>query len=290
MSSKIFSIEIFPPKITAGIESIYAPLKNLSKLDPEYISVTYSASGSAAGLTAEVCEYIQKNYGIDSVAHLTCAGNSREFIQDYLKKLKGMGIKKVLALRGDLTPEKQLTDFKYATDLIKEINEEGGFEIYAACYPEGHKESKGIKNDIKIMKMKRELGVNKFISQLFFDNNVFLDFFGECACENLHAKIAAGIMPVTNASQIVRMVQLSGAYIPDKMSKMIAKYEFDKEGLYRAGVDYAIEQARGILEYGNMFGIHLYAMNNADVATRFYDGIKDLLEKAEKPEINKNEY
>ncbi len=277
MNKTGFSIEIFPPKVTAGIESIYKPLDGISKVNPDYISVTYSASGSAAGLTAEVCEYIQNRYNIESMAHLTCAGNSREFILDYVNKLKSMGIKKILALRGDLTPEKTLTDYKYATDLIEEINAAGGFEIYAACYPEGHKESKNIDEDIKIMKNKEAMGVKEFISQLFFDTNEFLNFFAKCRANGLRTHIAAGIMPVTNASQIVRMVQLSGAYIPEKLSKMIAKYEFDKEGLYLAGIDYAIEQAREILSSGKSIGIHLYAMNNADVATKFYDGIKDLL-------------
>lgn len=277
MNKTGFSVEIFPPKVTAGIESIYKPLEGISKLNPDYISVTYSASGSAAGLTAEVCEYIQTKYNIESIAHLTCAGNSREFILDYLNKLKGMGIKKILALRGDLTPEKTLTDYKFATDLIEEINAAGGFDIYAACYPEGHKESKSIEQDVEIMKKKADLGVKEFISQLFFDTDEFLDFFAKCRDNGVREHIAAGIMPVTNASQIVRMVQLSGAYIPEKLSKMIAKYEFDKEGLYLAGIDYAIEQAREILKCGKSIGVHLYAMNNADVATRFYDGIKDLL-------------
>ena len=103
MNKAGFSIEIFPPKVTAGIESIYAPLDGLCKLKPEYISVTFSASGSAAGLTAEVCECIKRDYGIESVAHLTCAGNSREFIKEYLNKLKMLKITKILALRGDIS-------------------------------------------------------------------------------------------------------------------------------------------------------------------------------------------
>lgn len=277
MNKTGFSIEIFPPKVNVGIESIYKPLDGLTKLNPDFISVTYSASGSAAGLTAEVCEYIRNRFDIESVAHLTCAGNTKEFISDYIKKLKGMGIRNILALRGDLAPDKPLTDYVYATDLIKDINASGGFEIYAACYPEGHKESKGLDFDIDVMKKKAELGVKEFISQLFFDTDLFMRFYDRVRNTGVTTGIAAGIMPVTNASQIVRMVQLSGAYIPDKLSKMIAKYEYDKEGLFNAGIDYAVEQARQILSADKKIGIHLYAMNNALVAGKFYDGIKDLL-------------
>lgn len=273
-----FSIEIFPPKITDGIESVYRPLDGLARLKPDYISVTYSAGGSARGLTGEVCEFVKKNHGIESVAHLTCADSSKNFIDSYLDKLHYAGIKYILALRGDLNGDRTLSDYRYASDLIRDVRDKGGFGIFAACYPEGHKDSPSPDMDIRIMKLKEDLGAERFISQLFFDSRDFFDMRDKARAAGVKSDIAAGIMPVTNARQIVRMVQLSGAKIPEKLAKLIAKYEFDPEGMYLAGIDYAAYLARELIE-GGADAVHLYAMNNVDAATRFYDAIKDALNR-----------
>ena len=251
-----FSLEVFPPKKDDGIEKIYTPLEGLSALRPDFISVTYSAGGSGDGLTAEVCDYIQKQYGVDSVAHLTCAGSDRASIRTFLTDLKNRGVKSILALRGDLAPGKQLSDFRYATDLIEEIKAFGGFTVMAACYPEGHKESASFADDIAVMKKKEDLGASRFLSQLFFSVKDFLHMRDEARSAGVVSPIEAGIMPVTNAQQIVRMVQLSGARIPSKLAKLIAKYEMSKK-LMENGVD----------------GLHLYAMNNPANARLFYEGI-----------------
>ena len=271
-----FSMEIFPPKVDAGIEAIYAPLADLSKLSPDYISVTFSAGGSAVGLTDDVCAYIQNEYNIPAVAHLTCAGSSKEFINNYLDNLQNKKITRILALRGDLAEDKTLSDYVYATDLIKDAVNHGGFDIFAACYPEGYKESPSFEHDIEVMKLKEDAGATHFISQLFFDEKDFLKMRDQARKIGVKSEISAGIMPVTNARQIVRMVQLSGARIPKKLAKLIARYEHDPAGLVDAGIEYAVQLSLRLASEG-VDALHLYAMNNADVANKYYRGIASVL-------------
>lgn len=267
-----FSLEIFPPKKDDGIEKIYAPLEGLKSVSPDFISVTYSAGGSADGLTAEVCQCVRDKCNVPSVAHLTCAGSSREKIKTFLADLRNKKVDRVLALRGDLNDQKVLSDYQYATDLIPEIVE-NGFSVLAACYPEGHKESKSFADDIAVMKKKEDLGASRFLSQLFFDEKDFLHMVDEARKAGVRSPIEAGIMPVTNAKQIVRMVQLSGARIPKKLAKLISKYEQDPEGLRLAGIEYAVEMSRALVKNG-VDGLHLYAMNNVPNTLLYYDGVR----------------
>lgn len=277
MSNKMkFSLEIFPPKITDGIEKIYGCLAGMSKVLPDFISVTYSAGDAKKGLTSEVCEYVQNTYGIHAVAHLTCAGHDKNSIRASLEDFRNKGINSVLALRGDVTEDKKLTDYKHATDLMKDVNDFGGFTLYGACYPEGHVESKNFDQDIDVLKMKHELGVTEFLSQLFLDNNDFLNMRDKATEKGITATFSAGIMPITSAKQIVRMVKLSGAKIPNKAAKMIAKYENDEGALYKAGLDYAVKQIRNLAKEG-VDSVHLYTMNNINTAAYVRIGIEDLL-------------
>ncbi len=271
-----FSLELFPPKVTDGIEKIYDCLAGMSEVNPDFISVTYSAGEAKAGLTLEVCDYLQREYKIPAVAHLTCAGQSVQTIDTALATMQKTGVTSVLALRGDLTEEKKLTDFRYATDLMQKIKGLGGFTLYGACYPEGHVESKSFDDDIEVMKIKNDLGVQEFLSQLFLDNADFLNMRDKAVRRGVTAVLAAGIMPVTQAKRIVRMVQLSGAKIPENVAKMLAKYEGDDDSLCKAGLDYAVEQIRELGKEG-LQSAHLYTMNDIATAKYIRSGISDLL-------------
>ena len=271
-----FSLEIFPPKISDGIEKIYGCLAGMSKLLPDFISVTYSAGQAKKGLTTEVSYYLQNTYGIPAVAHLTCAGQTRESINEALEEMKNAGVKSILALRGDLTADKKVTDLVHATDLMEQINAFGEFDLYGACYPEGHVESPSFDQDIQVMKMKNDLGVKTFLSQLFFDNKDFLNMRDKATAAGVTAVLSAGIMPITSAKQIVRMVQLSGAKIPPKVAKMLSKYENNETALCKAGMDFAVKQIRSLVKEG-VRSIHLYTMNNIHTAEYIRAGIEDLL-------------
>ena len=269
------SFEVFPPKISDGIEHIYGCLDALSAHSPEFISVTYSAGNAGKGLTAEVCEKIKNTYLIKSVSHLTCAGTTKEGLQKELWILKNCGVDTILALRGDLTEMKKLSEFMHATDIMEEINRFGGFELFGACYPEGHMESENFEEDINVLKMKYDMGVKKFLSQLFFDNGDFMRMCDEADKKGIKAEFCAGIMPVLSAKSAIRMVELSGASFTKEMKTLIDKYEKDNASMKKAGIEYAIKQIRDLCERG-YDAIHLYTMDNAEVTDEICRGIKDL--------------
>lgn len=264
----VFSFEIFPPKITSPIETVYNTIKELSVLKPDYISVTFGAGGNSSNnRTCELAALVKNQYGIESLAHLTCISATKEDIDNILINLKTNGIENVLALRGDL-PIDQCSkgDFNYANELIAHVKDKG-FGIAAACYPEGHIESKNLDKEIEIIKLKKEAGAENFVSQLFFDNNHYYNLINKVARKNLNVPIQAGIMPVTNKRQIERVISLCGASLPQKFLRIMNKYEHDEVALKDAGIAYALDQIVDLVSSGTD-GIHLYTMNNPYVARK----------------------
>ncbi|MGL4106527.1 methylenetetrahydrofolate reductase [NAD(P)H] [Clostridium sp. LP20] len=282
----VFSFEIFPPKATSSIETIYNTLDELKGLSPDYISVTYGAGGSIRdNKTTELSSLVKNKYGIEAVAHLTCISSTKEEIKYYLKELEANNIQNILALRGDLPLGGGIKgDLNYATDLIKYIQSKGNFNIAAACYPEGHTEVKGLVAEIENMKRKEEAGASYFISQLFFDNNLYYDFQDKVCAANIKAPIEAGIMPVTNKKQIERMVALSGASLPEKFKRIMERYEHNPEALRDAGIAYAVEQIVDLISTG-VDGIHLYVMNNPYLARKISGSIESIITSVNKIEL-----
>lgn len=274
----IFSFEVFPPKKTSSIETIYETLEGLSDLKPDFISVTYGAGGNRSdSKTCQIASDIQEKYGILSAAHLTCVYNTKEDIDYILKKLEEHGIHNILALRGDINPDYPVKkDFKYASELVSYIKSHGDFHVSGACYPEGHGEADSLAEDIKNLKKKVEAGAGHLMSQLFFDNSHFYDFLEKARIAGIEVPIEAGIMPVVNKSQIERMVSMCGASLPVKFSRMMQKYEHQPEALRDAGIAYAIDQIVDLISNG-VDGIHLYTMNNPYVAGKISDAVRSLL-------------
>ena len=274
----VLSFEIFPPKRDKAIQNIDETLAILSELNPDFISVTFGAGGSHTdNQTVELAKRIKHQYGIDPLVHLTCLNSSKFEICELLEELKEAEIDSILALRGDKNPaveEKQ--DFRYASDLVKFIRQYGDFSISGACYPECHTESKNKIEDIAYLKEKVDSGVQHLISQLFFDNNAFYSFQEHIQIAGMHVPVEAGIMPVINKAKIERMVTLCGASLPEKFSRVMHKYEDNKEALFDAGMAYAINQIVDLLAH-DVDGIHIYTMNNPIVAKRICDGIKNLI-------------
>lgn len=270
MKTKL-SFEVFPPKIEDGIEKIYDCLEMLSSLKPDFISVTYSAGKAKRGLTAEACSKIKNGYGIKAVSHLTCAGATKEKINSELELLKSVNVDAILALRGDVTADKQLGEYCFATDLIKEINRRESFNVYGACYPDGHVESGSYYDDYYVLKLKYELGVKKYLSQLFFDNATFLRMrdAGKKTCKD--AEFCAGIMPVLSAKSIKRMLSLSNAKLTEEMKNLIDKYGDNPYSMRSAGIEYAVKQIQELKKEG-ADGIHLYTMCRADVTKLIVEG------------------
>lgn len=263
----VLSFEVFPPKPNVPIESIYETLAALKSLKPDFISVTYGAGGSVPGAsTAEICETIQNTHGIPSIAHLPCINETKESVLEKLTVFREKGVENILALRGDRNPNVEpKTDFHYASDLIAFIREHGDFDIAAACYPEGHPEAPDLDTDIAHLKEKVDAGASHLISQLFYYNPDFYAFREKLAQKNITIPVEAGIMPVTSKKSIERMVSLCGASIPKRLAKLMARYSDDPASLKAAGLEYAIMQILDLLEHGTD-GIHIYTMNNPDVA------------------------
>lgn len=274
----VLSFEIYPPKRDKAIQNIDETLAILSELNPDFISVTFGAGGSHTNnQTVALAKRIKHQFGIDPLVHLTCLNSSKFEICELLEELKDADIDSILALRGDVNPEVEAKkDFRYASDLVKFIRQYGDFSISGACYPECHTESKNKIEDIAYLKEKVDSGVQHLISQLFFDNNAFYSFQEHIQIAGMHVPVEAGIMPVINKAQIERMVTLCGASLPEKFSRVMHKYEDNKEALFDAGMAYAINQIVDLLAH-DVDGIHIYTMNNPIVAKRICDGIKNLI-------------
>lgn len=274
---QVFSFEVFPPKKDGNIETIYKALDGLKDLKPDFISVTYGAGGNLAdSSTAEIAANIKHKYGIESAAHLTCVNNSADDIDTILRMLREKGVENILALRGDIRPDQApKKDFRYAAELITRIRERGDFGISAACYPEGHPACPTLDEDIEHLKQKVDCGAEHLVSQLFFDNAFFYNFLDKARAKGIDTPIEAGIMPVTNKSQIERMVTMCGASLPPKFAKMMQRYESRPEALRDAGIAYAVDQIVDLMSQG-VDGIHLYTMNNPYIARKISESIASL--------------
>jgi methylenetetrahydrofolate reductase (NADPH) len=275
----VYSLEVFPPKKTTSIDTIYNTLYGLRGLRPDFISVTYGAGGSEAqkNKTCEIASLIKSEYQIEPVSHLTCVGSTKQDIMEFLDRLKAEGVQNILALRGDITPGNDIIDFEHASDLAAFIkNYDDSFNISGACYPEGHCDSANMDQDIENLKKKVDAGVTHLVSQLFFDNNHFYEFMDKVEKAGIHVPIEAGIMPVINKAQIERTVSMCGASFPVKFSKLLNKYAQDPIALKDAGIAFATEQIIDLIN-NDVRGIHLYTMNNVETATRITNSISNIL-------------
>lgn len=277
----VFSFEIFPPKKTSSIDTIYNTLEELKDLKPAFISVTYGAGGTLTeaghSKTCEIASIIKNKYNVIPVAHLSCVNSTKEQVEAELNALKAQGIENILALRGDINPDvPPCHDFKYASDLVQFIKEHGDFHISGACYPEGHADAESMVQDILNLKKKVDSGVTHLMSQLFFDNRHFYEFLEKARIAGVSVPIEAGIMPVTNKNQIERMVTMCGASLPQKFVKTMQRFENNPDALRDAGIAYAINQIVDLISNG-VDGIHLYTMNNPYVARKISEAIGSLL-------------
>ncbi len=277
-NKKVLSFEIFPPKRTSSIDTIYSTLEELKDLKPDFISVTYGAGGSEnCNTTIEIASAIKHKYGVESVAHLPSINLSKEEVLLNLEKFKENGIENILALRGDINPEiTPKDDFKHASDLITFIKANGNFNIIGACYPEGHTENKDLDKDIENLKIKVDAGAEHLVTQLFFDNNYFYNFQDKIKKIGINVPVEAGIMPVTNKKQIEKMATLCGVQLPKKFIKMMEKYEHNALAMRDAGIAYAVDQIVDLVSQG-VDGIHLYTMNNPYIAKRIYEATHNII-------------
>jgi len=268
----VFSFEFFPTKTDAGARKLMATVADLQRAHaPDFVSVTYGAGGSTQGRTLELVTRIQKDLGITAMAHMTCAGSTVEEISKVVDELSSSGIENILALRGDPPVGEEgfvATEggFAHATELIEWLRANHELGVGAACYPEGHVESKNPQEDLHWTKVKVDKGAQFLVTQLFFDSTDYFAFVDRARDADITVPIVPGIMPIANVAQIERFTKMCGASIPEELIDRLHSVQDDPAFVMAIGIEHAIKQCRELLA-GGAPGLHFYTLNKS-FATR----------------------
>ena len=275
------SFEVFPPKVSSSFESVKTATEEIAKLKPAFMSVTYGAGGGTSKYTLDIAKNIKELYGVSTLAHLTCVSSTRETVREMITSIKDAGIKNIMALRGDLTPEMEEQDrslwhYRNAIDLVRELKEsDADFCIGGACYPEIHPESSNQKEDIKYLKEKVDAGCDFLTTQMFFDNNLLYNFLYKIRA-GITVPVIPGIMPITNANQVERAIKLSGSHMPQRFKSLVDKFGSNPAAMKQAGIAYATDQIIDLYA-NNITNVHVYSMNKPDVAQKIQSNLSDIL-------------
>ena len=273
------SFEVFPPKSDVSFESVREATEEIASLSPSFMSVTYGAGGGTSKYTLDIAKNINEKYSVPSLAHLSCISSTRETVRSRIEDMRASGIRNVMALRGDIPRgmENMPREYKYAAELVRELRAYGDeFCIGGACYPESHPESKSPEEDIRFLREKVNCGLDFLTTQMFFDNSLYYAFLDRAGGAGINIPIIPGIMPVTSASQIDRIISLSGSFLPKSFTDLVDRYGSSPEDMKKAGIDYAVRQARDLFKHG-VKNIHIYTMNKPDVARKILEGVSDIL-------------
>ena len=270
------SFEVFPPKTQDNFDVVSSAAMSIAQLSPDFMSVTYGAGGSTAKYTVEIAKSILDK-GITPLAHLTCVCSTKESIKEKLSELKANGIENILALRGDIPAgtQPQSWDFKYASELVSFIKEQGDFCVGGACYPEKHVESLSEKDDLMYLKHKVECGCDFLTTQMFFDNDLFYKYLLRVRSAGIMVPVIPGIMRVTNGRQIKRSCELSGAVLPDRFKRIVERFSDDPKAMEQAGIAYATEQIIDLFANG-INAVHVYSMNKPHVAQKIKENLSEI--------------
>ncbi len=266
----VMSAEVFPPKTSGSIEVVVRALKDIQKLNPDFVSITYGAGGNGAETAADVATIAHDAFDMQTVAHMTAVNMTEQKLEKEIEILRRKNIFNILVLRGDICDSSQFFNFRHANELalaIKKIAPE--FNLIGACYPEKHPESKNIDEDIDNLKRKVDSGIEHLITQMFFDNEKFYTFLNKLKQQNINLPVEAGIMPIVNETQVSRIVALSNASIPQNLQTLFDENK-NSPYFFEQGINFAIKQIEDLHQNG-VDGIHLYTMNKGKVATRIFN-------------------
>lgn len=264
MSKPVFSFEFFPPQTPEGVEKLAATRKQLALLKPEFFSVTFGAGGSTQGRTLETVRQIMAE-GYNAAPHLSCVGSTRENINAMLQTYLQLGIKRIVALRGDLPSGMATTgEFQYASELVSFIRAQTGdhFHIEVAAYPEFHPQAKSARDDILNFKRKVEAGANSAITQYFYNPDSYFYFVDECRKLGITVPVVPGIMPIVKFVQLARFSDACGAEIPRWIRRTLEGYGDDMESIQAFGQDVVCALCERLLK-GGAPGLHFYTLNQA---------------------------
>lgn len=276
------SFEVFPPKTESVFDSVKHATEEIAKLKPAFMSVTYGAGGGTSKYTLDIAKNILKEYGVPTLAHLTCVSSTKQTVKERIADIRKSGIKNVMALRGDIprdieNQDRNGWDYKYAIDLVRELKEDNpDLCIGGACYPEIHPESANQKEDIKHLKEKVEAGCDFLTTQMFFDNNLLYNFLYKIREAGITVPVMPGIMPITNANQVERAIKLSGSFMPQRFKSLVDKFGTSPDAMKQAGIIYATDQIIDLFANG-IKNVHVYSMNKPDVAEKILNNLSDIL-------------
>jgi len=264
MSLAQFSFEFYPPKTPEGVISLENVQQQLAQLNPEFFSVTFGAGGSTRDKTFETVVAIQKR-GIAAAPHLSCVASTKESIRSILNDYRENSISKIVALRGDL-PSGTLSagEFRYANELVDFIRAETGdyFDIHVAAYPEVHPQAANSTEDFKNFKRKVDAGANAAVTQYFYNAEAYFQFVEQCEKAGITIPIAAGIMPITQYSQLFRFSEMCGADIPRWLRKRLESFGDNREAVQEFGLEVVSRLCQQLLD-GGAANLHFYTMNQA---------------------------
>lgn len=272
------SCELFPPKQGAELQNNLEIVNRIAAVKPSYMSVTYGAGGSTVGYSAALAKEVQDN-GLPALAHLTCVKADEVKITEVLQQLQSNGVNNILALRGDIPADMQgdhQGSFAHASDLMRFIKEQGDFCVGGAAYPEGHPESGSLEQDIENTKHKVDAGVDFLVTQMFFDNTILYNYMFRLLRAGINVPVVPGIMPVTNAKQIIRICQLSGTKLPPQFRAMVEKFADKPEALKQAGIAYATGQIIDLISNG-FDNVHIYTMNKPEIFKGIMDNLSEIV-------------
>ena len=270
----VLSFEVFPPKKESSYQTVERAVHEIAELKPAFMSVTYGAGGGTSRYTVDIASNLMQKYGVTAMVHLTCVSSGRDQIRILTDQIKAEGIENILALRGDI-PEVPGKDYRYASELIRELKAAGDFCIGGACYPEGHPESPDRREDLRRLKEKVDAGCDFLTTQMFFDNDLFYYFLSEARKMGITVPILAGVMPLTNIRQLKRTLSLSGTHLPVRLQRMADRFGDRPEAMKQAGIAYATEQIIDLLANG-VHAVHIYTMNHPDVAAQIKRNLSGL--------------
>ena len=272
MDTQNFSIEFFPPKTAEGAEKLRATRAQLALLKPKYFSVTFGAGGSTQQGTLDTVREIIAA-GHVGAPHLSCVGGSRESIRAVLQQFRDSGIKRIVALRGDLpSGYGGAGEFRYANELVEFIRAETGdaFHIEVAAYPEVHPQARSPQDDLQNFARKVQAGANAAITQYFYNADAYFQFVDQARKLGIDVPIVAGIMPITNYTQLARFSEMCGAEIPRWVRLKLASFADDSASIRAFGLDVVATLAERLLK-GGAPGLHFYSMNQAAATTALWE-------------------
>ena len=270
------SFEFFPPKTSEGMDKLRETRNQLAKFNPEFYSVTFGAGGSTRDRTMDAVLEIQRD-GFQAAPHISCISSSKSEIRDLLQAYQSQGIKRLVALRGDIpSGEVSAGDFRYASELVAFIREETGdhFSIEVAAYPEFHPEARTPAADLQNLKRKVDAGANSAITQYFYNADAYFRFVDQCDALGITVPIIPGIMPIYNITQLARFSSVCGAEIPRWLKMRLEEYGDDMVSLRAFGVDVVSELCETLLAWGAP-SLHFYTLNQSNIISNIIENVQE---------------